>query len=90
MTAAETIEIAQVSVEQVQRGLTTAQGKLDQADALIEVADKVVENMTVQARRMPRRLLICSVVALLGITAIVIIKKRKKASVDQETEEILT
>ncbi len=90
MTAAETIEIAQVSVEQVQRGLMTAQEKLDQADALIEVADKVVESVTVQARRMPRRLLICGIVAILGITVIVIIKKRKRAPADQETEEILT
>lgn len=89
MTAAETIEIAQVSVEQVQRGLLTAQEKLDQADALIEVADKVVETVTVQARRMPRRLLICGVVAILGIAVIVIIKKRKQVPADQETEEIL-
>jgi hypothetical protein len=98
VTTAETIELAQVSVEQIQRGLSTAQDRLDNAEALIDVADKVVENVdrvvenvTIQARRMPRRMLICgAVAAVCGIALIVIIKKRKQAESDQATEEILT
>lgn len=93
MTAVDTIEIAQVSVDQIQRGLDFAQDRLDNAEALIEVADRVtdaVENVTVQARRMPRRLLICGLVAVCGIALIVIIKKRKQANASQESEEILT
>jgi hypothetical protein len=90
MTAAETIERAQGSVDQIQRGIMTVQDKLDQADALVQVADRVAENVTVQARRMPKRLLICGLVALCGIAVIVIIKKRKRAQIDQEPEEILT
>jgi hypothetical protein len=90
MTAAETIELAHVSVDQIQRGLMTAQEKLDQADALLEVVDSVVENVTVQARKMPRRILICGAVAAIGIVVIVIIKKRRRAQMDEEIEEILT
>jgi hypothetical protein len=90
MTAAETIERAQGSVDQIQRGIMTVQDKLDQADALVQVADRVAENVTVQARRMPKRLLICGLVALCGIAVIVIIKKRKRAQIEQEPEEILT
>jgi hypothetical protein len=90
MTAAETIERAQGSVDQIQRGIMTVQDKLDQADALVQVADRVAENVTVQARRMPKRLLICGLVALCGIAVIVVIKKRKRAQIDQEPEEILT
>ena len=66
MTAGETIELAQVSVDHVQRGLDFAQDRLDQSDVLIEMADKVTEvaeSVTVQARRMPRRLLICGAIA---------------------------
>lgn len=91
MTAIETIELAQGSVDQIQRGLDFAQNRLDNADSLIEVADRVtevVETAAVQARRMPRRLLICGAVAgLLTVAVIVIIKKRKQAHADQETEE---
>jgi hypothetical protein len=93
MTAGETIELAQVSVDHVQRGLDFAQDRLDQSDVLIEMADRVTEvaeNVTVQARRMPRRLLICGAIAVLGIIAIVIIKKRKQANASQESEEIVT
>jgi len=94
MTATDTIELAQVSVDQIQRGLDFAQNRLDQADALIEVADKVTEvvaTATVRARRLSRRTLICGVVAAVcGIAVIMIIKKRRGAAVDQEIEEILT
>jgi len=91
MTAAETIELAQGSVDQIQRGIMTVQEKLDQADALVQVADKVVENVTEQARRMPRRLLICGAVATMcGIAVIMIIKKRKQARAQQGSEESLT
>jgi hypothetical protein len=94
MTASDTIELAQVSVDQIQRGLDFAQERLDQADALIEVADKVAEvvvNATVRARRLTRRTLICgAVAAVCGIAVIMIIKKRRRARVDQEIEEILT
>jgi hypothetical protein len=94
MTTADTIELAQVSVDQIQRGLDFAQGRLDQADALIDVADKVTEVVAtakVRARRLSRRTLICGVVATVcGIAVIMIIKKRRRTAVDQEIEEILT
>ena len=65
-----------------------------QADALLEVADKVTEvvaTATVRARRLSRRTLICgAVAAVCGIAVIMIIKKRRRAAVDQEIEEILT
>jgi hypothetical protein len=94
MTTADTIELAQVSVDQIQRGLDFAQGRLDQADALIDVADKVAEVVAtakVRTRRLSRRTLICgAVAAVCGIAVIMIIKKRRRAAVDQEIEEILT
>jgi len=94
MTSVDTIELAQVSVDRLQSGLDFAQNRIDNADALIEVADKVTDiaaDVVVQARRMPRRLLICGAVgAVLGIAVIVIIKKRKQASAEQDTEETQT
>jgi hypothetical protein len=94
MTTADTIELAQVSVDQIQRGLDFAQGRLDQADALIDVADKVAEVVAtakVRTRRLSRRTLIYgAVAAVCGIAVIMIIKKRRRAAVDQEIEEILT
>ena len=94
MTAAETIEIAHVSVDQIQRGLDFAQDRLDNADALVEVADRVteaVEVVAVKARRMSRKMLICgAVAAVLGIAAVVIIKKKKQANASQESEETQT
>jgi len=90
MTAGETIELAQGSVDQIQRGIMTVQEKLEQADALVQVADKVVENVTIQARRLPRRALLCGLVAtVLGIAVFVVIKK-KRAKADQASEEFLT
>ncbi|MEN8238703.1 MAG: hypothetical protein ABFR53_05825 [Actinomycetota bacterium] len=90
MTAAETIELAQGSVDQLQRGIVTVQEKLEQAESLAHAADRVVENVTMQARKMPRRMLICGAVAVCGIAAIVIIRKRKQARADEEPVEILT
>ena len=98
--AAEAGEVLTVELDvprprdQVQRGLDFAQDRLDQADAFVEVADKVTEvvaTATVHARRLSRRTLICgAVAAVCGIAVIMIIKKRRRAGVDQETEEILT
>ena len=94
MTAADTIEIAQVSVDQIQRGLDFAQNRIDNADALVEVAERVTDvaaDVVVQARGLSRRMLICGALALVaGIAAIVIIKKRKQANASQESEETLT
>jgi len=91
MTAAETIELAQGSVDQIQRGIVAVQETLEQADAIVQVADRVVENVTARARRLPRRILICgTLVAVCGIAAVVIIKKRKRAKANQGSEEILT
>ncbi len=92
MTTAETIELAQGSVDQIQRGIVTVQEKLDQADAFVQAADRVAEVVVLRARRMPKRILICgSIAAVVGIAAIVIIRKRKQAAADQaSSEEILT
>jgi hypothetical protein len=96
MTTADTIELAQVSVDHIQRGLDFAQGRIDQADTLIEVADKVTEVVAtakVRARRLSRRTLIYgAVAAVCGIAVIMIIKKRRRGATatDQEIEEILT
>jgi hypothetical protein len=96
MTTADTIELAHVSVDRIQRGLEFAQDRLDQADGLIEVADKVTEVVAtakVRGRRLSRRTLIWgAVAAVCAIAVIKIIKKRRHAATaaDQEIEEILT
>ena len=90
MTAVETLELAQVSVDQLQRGILTVQDKLDQADAVAAVADRVVENISAQARKMPRRMMICAAVAFFGFAVIVIIKKRRHAQAHEEEVENLT
>jgi hypothetical protein len=91
MTAVETIDLAQTSVDRLQSGLDFAQNRLDQADAVLEMADRVsdvTETVVLQARGVSRKMLICGAVALVvGVAAVVIIKKRKQANDTQESDE---
>jgi hypothetical protein len=95
MTAAETIEYAQTSVDQIQSGLVFVQGHLERAenlalkvDDLATTAGRVVED----ARRFSRFALIVggAVVVLGGIAVIVVIRKRRRPQNDEASIEIVT
>ena len=85
MTAAETIELAQGSVDQIQKGIVKVQDKLEQADALVQVVENVVEEV-----RGSRRKLICAGVALgciVGGVAVFVIVKKKKARTNTDGDD---
>lgn len=87
MTAVETIELAQGSVDQLQRGIVIVGEQLDKADAFAQTATEVVQ----KTRRFSKRALICGLVLMVfGAAAVVIIKKRKQANHHEESTEILT
>ena len=90
MTAVETIEYAQGSVDQLQRGLEFVQENLGRADAFAVKADDFVETageIVIRARRISRMLVLAGGLAVVGgVVAVVLIKRLKKARVEAEPE----
>jgi len=95
MTAAETIEYAQTSVDQIQTGLEFVQGHLGRAeDFALKVDDLAITAGAAvkEARRLSRCALILGGAALVvgGIVVLVVISKRRSSEVHEESIEITT
>ncbi len=94
MTAADTIEYAQSSVDQIQRGLELVQDQLEKADAFAVKADELAQTageFVVKARRISRAVLILGGLAVIGGTvAIVLIRRRRNSRGVDVDAEIVT
>jgi len=94
MTALETLEYAQSSVDQIERGLGFVQERLDQAESLaLKVDDLAVTagEVAAKARRISKfAVILGGVVIVGGAVACVIICKRRRSNRSEESTEILT
>lgn len=93
MTAAETLEYAQSSVDQIERGIGFVQDRLAQAEGLaVKVDDLAVtaSDVAAKARRGSRYALVAAGVVVLGIVVIVAIRKCPTRRHDEETPETTT
>ncbi len=94
MTALETLEYAQTSVDQIERGIGFVQERLEQAESLaLKVDDLAVTagEVAAKARRISRFALILGGVVIVGgaITCVIICKRRRSGK-SEEATEILT
>ena len=91
MTALETAEYAQTSVDQVQRGLDFVQDKIDRVDDLLLVVDDIsatASNVAAGTRRWSRRGLIIGGVVVIGvIVTIVAVRRCRGGQTEDVTDE---
>ncbi|GMQ94783.1 MAG: hypothetical protein BMS9Abin12_2291 [Acidimicrobiia bacterium] len=89
MTAVETIEYAQTSVDQIQRGLEVVQGHLGRADDLAIRVDDIAlaaGDVVNKARRMSRFVLVFGgVIFVGGIVAFVVSRARRKSTTNDDS-----
>ncbi len=98
MTAVETLEYAQTSVDQLGRGIEFVQDRLDQAENVALKVDELAltaSDVVDKARRVSRFAIILGIATVVtaGIATCVIIRRRKRSgSVEapEEATEILT
>ncbi|GMQ98595.1 MAG: hypothetical protein BMS9Abin17_1115 [Acidimicrobiia bacterium] len=91
MTALETIEYAQTSVDQIQHGLEVVQGHLGRADDLAIRVDDIVlaaGDVAKKARRVSRFVLVFGgVMCIGGIVAFVVLRARRKSAANEESAD---
>lgn len=94
MTALETLEYAQTSVDQIERGIGFVQERLEQAESLaLKVDDLAVTagEVAAKARRISRiAMIVGGAVIVVCAVACVVIRKRRMPSQSEEPAEILT
>jgi hypothetical protein len=91
MTALETIEYAQTSVDQIQRGLEVVQSHLGRADDLAIRVDDIAlaaSGVVKKARRMSRFVLVFGgVICIGGIVAFVVLRARRKSTANDDSAD---
>jgi CHASE3 domain sensor protein len=75
VTASETVEFAQTSVDQIQRGLAAVQENLEVIDDVAVAAEQLVEQVR---RRSKYVFIVGGSVALCAVVAVVVFKRRKR------------
>ena len=93
MTAAETLEYAQASVDQIERGIGFVQDRLAQAENLagrLDEAAATASDVSAKARRGSKYVLLVAGVAIVGITILVIARRRAVRQPAEEPAETTT
>ncbi len=94
MTAVETLEYAQTSVDQIERGLGFVQDQLDRAEDLALKVDEmsaVASDVVVKARRLSRILFILGgLLTIGGVVTVIVVRKRRKAIEPEDVSEPAT
>jgi hypothetical protein len=96
MTAQETVEYAQISVDQAQRGLNFVQDKIDRVDDVMLIADDIAVtagNLVAGTRRWSRRGLIIGGILVIGVIVIVVASRCRQSGdgageIDEPTDEV--
>jgi len=90
VTALETIEKAQTSVDQIQRGLEFVQVRLDRADDLATRVDEIAvtaSTVVKKARRVSRFVLVLGAVTVVGGVVAFVIMRRRKSRANEDVAE---